>query len=367
MRRRNTRSILEQAAGAMVGAVLVLRSPVTPALPTRPASDCANFTDCIGSVDAWLLVIVALVVILAVAWEMLPEMLLGSGSMDDSTGSVIIDPIMDNGEATIAMLTFGPRARQETVSDYSRGVLQDILKAAGVDSVTITSTARTPADQARAMFNNIERYGVDSQLALYGNAGDQVIQAYVDGKAAGKSDDEIKADMEDKINELGPTNVSRHTADPGEMNVLDIDPNSVSNRAAFEQAVSEDDRVSTFLMPPRDPAYHLEIPQPTPDTPSGAPDAGAPGPSTPGPTPSGGSPDAGAPDAGAPDAGAPDAGAPDAGAPDAGAPDAGAPDAGAPDAGAPSGGTLGPGAPGPATSGGSPDAGAPSGGTPDAG
>ena len=51
---------------------------------------------------------------------------------------------------------------------HSKSVLIDIMHRAGVASILITSTARTPADQARIMYDNIERYGVAHQKLLYG-------------------------------------------------------------------------------------------------------------------------------------------------------------------------------------------------------
>ncbi|MND09835.1 hypothetical protein D3C83_334710 [compost metagenome] len=55
--------------------------------------------------------------------------------------------------------------------------------------------------------------------------------------------------------------MSRHAADPRVLNVFDVAPSSVANRAAFEQAVRAEPRVAKFLVPPKDPGYHLEIPQ----------------------------------------------------------------------------------------------------------
>jgi hypothetical protein len=167
-----------------------------------------------------------------------------------------------SGAGTTGSINFGTNADQAAVSVHSRQVLQDIMKSAKLDSVTITSTARTPERQAIAMFDNIESQGVASQKALYGPNGDQVIDVYVAEKAAGKSQAEIISAMEAKINELGPSNVSRHLADPSTMNVIDIAPSQIADRAAFEKAVEADSRVSNFLKPPSDPAYHLEIPQP---------------------------------------------------------------------------------------------------------
>ena len=168
-----------------------------------------------------------------------------------------------SGAGTTGSINFGTNADQAAVSDHSRQVLQDIMKEAKLENLTITSTARTPERQAIAMFDNIESQGVASQKALYGSYGDQVIDVYVAEKAAGKSQAEIISAMEAKINELGPSNVSKHLADPSTINAIDIDPGKIADRDAFEKAVEADPRVSKFLTPSKnDPAYHLEIPQP---------------------------------------------------------------------------------------------------------
>jgi hypothetical protein len=164
------------------------------------------------------------------------------------------------GEGTI---TFGDDAKQDVVSDHSRKVLQDIMKAAKLDNLTITSTERTPHSQAVAMFDNIQSDGVAGQKDLYGSLGDKVIDVYVAQQAAGKSKDEIISAMAAKINELGPGNLSHHLGDQSVLNVIDIAPSSIPDKAAFEKAVEAETRVLKFIKPPKDPSYHLEIPQPT--------------------------------------------------------------------------------------------------------
>lgn len=159
-------------------------------------------------------------------------------------------------------IKFGKNASKENVTNFSLKVLEDILQAAGIGSALISSTARTPADQARVMFNNIVGTSVAAQKKLYAAAGDAVIDEYVKAKKAGKTPVEIKAAMEAKIIELGPTKVSHHAADPLVLCVFDVAPSSIAKKAAFEQAVRKDKRVSKFLTPPLDPGYHLEIPQP---------------------------------------------------------------------------------------------------------
>ena len=157
---------------------------------------------------------------------------------------------------------FGPNANPQDVTAFSRQVLKEILRAAGLTRAVVSSTSRSPADQARVMFNNIVAKGVAAQKSLYGPSGDRVIDVYVASKAAGKSPEQIKADMTVKIIEVGPTNVSHHAADPNVLNVFDVAPSSIANRVAFELAVRADRRVRKFLVPPSDPGYHLEIPQP---------------------------------------------------------------------------------------------------------
>jgi hypothetical protein len=159
-------------------------------------------------------------------------------------------------------IKFGSNAKKENVTNFSLKVLEDILQKAGLTTATISSTARTPADQARVMFNNIEAQGVAAQKKLYAAAGDAVIDEYVKAKAAKKTPIEIKAAMEAKIIAIGPTKVSHHAADPNVLCVFDVAPSSITKKAAFEKAVQADKRVKKFLKPPLDPGYHLEIPQP---------------------------------------------------------------------------------------------------------
>ena len=159
-------------------------------------------------------------------------------------------------------IKFGPNAKKESVTNFSLLVLEDILQKAGLTSATISSTARSPSEQARVMFNNIVATSVARQKQLYAAAGDLVIDVYVKAKKAGKTPVEIKAAMEAKINELGPTKISHHAADPNVLCVFDVAPSSIAKKSAFEKAVKADKRVKKFLMPPLDPGYHLEIPQP---------------------------------------------------------------------------------------------------------
>src|SRR6476646_5533353 len=141
-------------------------------------------------------------------------------------------------------IIFGPNAKSSDVTAYSLGVLRDVMTAATVARLIISSTQRSPSDQARVMFNNLETQGVAAQRRLYKPPGQAVIDVYVAGKAAGKTSDAIKAEMTAKINELGPMNVSHHAADPKLLNVFDVAPSSVSDVNAFQAAAKADVRVS---------------------------------------------------------------------------------------------------------------------------
>jgi hypothetical protein len=164
-------------------------------------------------------------------------------------------------------ITFGPKANQAVVSVHTINILTEILVNAKLASCIITSTSRTPADQARIMFNNIVNKGVASQMALYKLPGQAVIKEFERAKAAGKDDAGVIAAMEARINALGPMTVSRHCADPAKLNVVDVAPSSVANGARFVNAVQaaiKAGKVSKLLTPANnDPAFHIEIPQPT--------------------------------------------------------------------------------------------------------
>lgn len=141
-------------------------------------------------------------------------------------------------------------------------ILKEILQKSEINSVTITSTTRSPADQARIMYSNLEKYGVDHQKKLYSSNGDKVIDEYSELKAAGKSVVEIKKGMENKIVEIGPQKISKHCADPNRRCVFDIAPSSIPDKKKddFVNAIKGNVNVDKYFIPPGDPAFHLEIP-----------------------------------------------------------------------------------------------------------
>jgi hypothetical protein len=183
-------------------------------------------------------------------------------------GKCEVEPVSGvcDGNPCKVSVSFGKNVKISSINKCSLQLLKEITDKLGINEFQISSAFRSGTDQARVMFNNIQRFGVAKQKALYGANGDRVIDAYSAALAAGKSNDEIKQAMLDEINTIGAYNVSNHSGDPNTLTVIDIDPNSIplANRSEFvneiNQAISNGD-VSKFLHPgnSRDPAYHIEI------------------------------------------------------------------------------------------------------------
>jgi len=60
-------------------------------------------------------------------------------------------------------LNLGSNVKSEHVTDESAQIIGENLIASGNESATITSAYRDPEDQARVMFDNLEKHGVESQ------------------------------------------------------------------------------------------------------------------------------------------------------------------------------------------------------------
>jgi hypothetical protein len=163
-------------------------------------------------------------------------------------------------------IKFTPTADASAVSKHSRSIIRAALLRSDNASCTITSTTRTPARQALAMLKNIESTSVADQLNLYGPAGRAVIREYERLNSQDHDQKTILSAMEAKINEIGPSKVSRHCADPSNLNVIDIAPSSIAQPGKFMAALEDaklNGSISRFFSPANhDPAFHLEIPQP---------------------------------------------------------------------------------------------------------
>lgn len=103
------------------------------------------------------------------------------------------------------------------------------------------------------MYENVKKYGMENQSALYKTPGKMVIAQYPNGKEA----------MLSEIYNQGTTKISKHCADPLKLNVFDIAPSSVSNKQQFHSVLLNDARINKLLSPlnSNDKAFHIEIPQ----------------------------------------------------------------------------------------------------------
>jgi len=158
-------------------------------------------------------------------------------------------------------IAYGAHADRTTVDDRLVNIIKEGQRVNGVRNATISSTLRTPTDQARVMFNNIRNTGVQAQLNLYAAPGRAVIQVYVN-QTTGMTPAEINANamairgaMEAEINNQGPSRVSNHCGDPATMSVVDVMYGNLG--ALFVNDVTP--RVTRFLNEPQNGCYHLEF------------------------------------------------------------------------------------------------------------
>ncbi len=136
-------------------------------------------------------------------------------------------------------------------------VLKAILTSAGLSRAKVTSVSRTPAEQARVMYENCVSKGAQFNKDMYAAAGDKVIDVYIANRDKPRAI--VIQLMLDKINEVGPSKVSKHISDTHY--TFDVAPSSipVAKRAAFGDAVRAHTAVSKLIAPPIDPAFHIEI------------------------------------------------------------------------------------------------------------
>jgi hypothetical protein len=171
-----------------------------------------------------------------------------------------------------ARIDYGPNANQAVVWEEMKEIVRDSLRVAGEETGWISSTARTPADQARAMFNNLVNAehtiaeNVALQKAIYAPPGDAVIDAFA-AAAAGLTREQVVADrtaiqatLVAEIEARGPGNVSHHCADPAVISVADVaaTPFDATSGILF---VSSADLLGARVIDERDVnnCYHLEV------------------------------------------------------------------------------------------------------------
>ena len=161
------------------------------------------------------------------------------------------------------VISYDASADETTMTAMAIKALKEICSKACISSVKITSTARTAKDQARVMYEMMQAKGAKYAKNLYGANGKKVVEVYEAAEKKKLSADDTKQAMLDKINELGPSNVSHHVvSDDGKICVFDVAPSSIADAEAKKRFVKETKAhasVGKFYEPPADPAYHLEV------------------------------------------------------------------------------------------------------------
>ena len=152
-----------------------------------------------------------------------------------------------------------PELQGVPLPDSAAEILRDILKAAGLAGATVTSAHRTPAEQARVMYENCVSKGAAYNEALYCMAGDRVVEVFEANRDRPRA--AVIQLMTEKILEIGPERISMHMSDTHY--TFDVAPSSipVAKHAAFVAAVLGNKAVSKLIQPPKDPAFHVEIPK----------------------------------------------------------------------------------------------------------
>ena len=118
---------------------------------------------------------------------------------------------------------------KQIISNYSAEIIKIALKETGIKTAVITSTIRTPEEQASIMLENAKK-NLKKQYQLYGTDGDSILKIYEKNKS--KPDAEIKNKMVDKIKDLEKQGkrVSKHCVSKEtylQSNIIDIGLNSM--------------------------------------------------------------------------------------------------------------------------------------------
>lgn len=117
-----------------------------------------------------------------------------------SEGKIKKVSVVNDFEAVVNFKNDIAEKLRSLVSNYSIDVIKGIMKSTGVHKAIITSTLRIPAAQVDAMYENICKHGIQSQLNYYASAGMEVVQT---GASAGGVDNTkkslVKKAMLDKV------------------------------------------------------------------------------------------------------------------------------------------------------------------------
>jgi hypothetical protein len=161
------------------------------------------------------------------------------------------------------MSTINYNAGVPRLPDKWHNYISSLLDQARIESITISSTYRTPESQARAMFTNATARGAESQLKLYQAPGQKVIQSFILAKSQNLPESDTLRIMEDTINKVGAQYISAHLRPPSDkFAVIDVPPWSVPEDRRFAFIDIMQKNASKFIDPVKhkgEPVYHIEF------------------------------------------------------------------------------------------------------------
>ncbi|MDX2507449.1 MAG: peptidoglycan-binding domain-containing protein [Gammaproteobacteria bacterium] len=107
------------------------------------------------------------------------KMIRPDGRVDPNGRSMLLLNKMPNTTIKPPKVTYSSKisSSQQIVSTYAISVIQLALRNAGMSQAVITSTIRTPDEQARIMYGNAKK-NLTGQFKLYGSTGDEVLKVY---------------------------------------------------------------------------------------------------------------------------------------------------------------------------------------------
>lgn len=187
-------------------------------------------------------------------------------SYQNSSGIHVYRGTVTNGVVSYSLSNIkGSPKNLANISNKSAGVIATSMSKANVNTVNVTSTHRSPKQDAAAMYTNAAKpNGIADGHRLYGANGDKIVDTYAAARGAGLNREQTIDRMTATIIQIGPTKVSHHAFEPAVLNVIDISNSALGSQArSFNAALLSNSEVhpmfSPYTLGHRDPAFHLEI------------------------------------------------------------------------------------------------------------
>lgn len=161
--------------------------------------------------------------------------------------------------------SFGETLKGELsrIAEKDQQVLRTVLSSGGVDSVTVSSRERTPAQQARVMYAHASK-DMPAALKMYCSAGDAVLKSYNATATMAQNLKRMEEELTTQLPLARRLGCLNHVKNE-QVYAVDIELSQIpeGKREALVkagEAAVKARQVARFLYPPRDVnAYHFEF------------------------------------------------------------------------------------------------------------